>query len=117
MQNLEQIRAANALEPAKKLDRSAVNKLPAMILSNGLLATAAFCDAEGGGDNRSGMKLALEVTAEHLVQRGLLARGKGTARGIIEDLTTRDSIHLQRATSESMAFIAYLKRFAPKKGN
>jgi hypothetical protein len=30
MQNLEQIRAAAALEPAKELSRAAVNKLPAL---------------------------------------------------------------------------------------
>jgi len=115
MQNLEQIRAAHALEPAKKLDRKAVNRLPAMILANGLLAAAAFCDAEGGGDNRKDMKAALNATAAHLAQRGLIATGKNTAKGIIEDLSGRDSKHLHRATSEALAFIAYLKRFAPKK--
>ena len=115
MQNLEQIRAAHALEPAKNLDRSAVNKLPAMILANGLLAAAAFCDAEGGGDNRKDMKAVLNATAAHLAERGLIATGKNTAKGIIEDLSGRDSQHLHRATSEALAFIAYLKRFAPKK--
>jgi len=115
MQNLEQIRAAHALEPAKKLDRKAVNRLPAMILANGLLAAAAFCDADGGGPNRKDMKLALDATAIHLANRGLIAAGKNTTRGIIEDLSGRDSNHLHRATSEALAFIAYLKRFAPKK--
>ena len=112
MQNLEQIRAANALEPAKHLDRSAVNKLPAMILANGLLATAAFCDAEG--ENRKDMKGAMDATAAHLAKRELIAIGKNTTKGIIEDLSAGDSQRLQRATSEALAFIAYLKRFAPK---
>jgi len=115
MKNLEQIRAAHALERSKDLDRSAVNKLPAMILCNGLLATAAFCDAEGGGDNRKDMKLSLDATAYHLEQRGLIATGKNSAKGLAEDLSGRDSQHLQRATSEALAFISYLKRFAPKK--
>ncbi len=115
MQNLEQIRAAKALSPAKNLDRSAVNKLPAMILGNGLLAAAAFCDAEGGGDNRHDMKLAMDATAHHLAHRELIKTKNHTAKGMIEDLCGRDSIHLQRATSEALAFIAYLKRFAPKK--
>jgi len=115
MQNLEQIRAANALEPAKDLDRSAVNKLPAMVIANGLLATAAFCEAEGGGDNRSHMKSALDATACHLARRGLVAANTTTTKGLIEDLASRDSHHLQRATAEALAFIAYLKRFAPKK--
>ncbi len=115
MQNLEQIRAANALDPARNLDRSAVNKLPAIVVANGLLAAAAFCDADGGGENRKDMKLALDATAAHLAKRGLIAPEKKTTKGIIEDLSGRDSCHLQRATSEALAFIAYLKRFAPKK--
>lgn len=114
MKNLEQIRAANALEPAKDLSRSAVNKLPAMILANGLLATAAFCNAEGGGENRSDMKRALDATARHLANRGQLANGINTVAGMIQDLSHRSSHELQRATAEALAFIAYLKRFAPK---
>lgn len=114
MKNLEQIRAANALEPAKALSRSAVNKLPAMILANGLLATAAFCSADGGGENRGDMKKALDATAKHLANRGHLASGTNTVAGMIQDLSQRSSHELQRATAEALAFIAYLKRFAPK---
>ncbi len=113
-QNLEQLRAAAALEPAKELSRSAVNKLPAMILANGLLAAAAFCDAEGGGENRKDMKAALAATAKHLAARGHLAAGTNSVRVMIDDLSKRDSHVLQRATAEALAFIAYLKRFAPK---
>jgi CRISPR-associated protein Cmr5 len=115
MQNLEQIRAANALEPARDLDRSAVSKLPAMIIANGLLATAAFCEAEGGGDNRGQMKRALAATAIHLARRDLIADNITTTRELIEELAARDSHALQCATSEALAFIAYLKRFAPKR--
>jgi CRISPR type III-B/RAMP module-associated protein Cmr5 len=114
MKNLEQIRAANALEPAKDLSRSAVNKLPAMILANGLLATAAFCNAEGGGENRADMKKALAATAKHLASRGHLSPTTDTVAGMIADLCQRDSHQLQRATAEALAYIAYLKRFAPK---
>ncbi|MCL5099189.1 MAG: type III-B CRISPR module-associated protein Cmr5 [Candidatus Omnitrophica bacterium] len=112
MQNLEQIRAADALEPAKDLDRSAVNKLPAMIIANGLLATAAFCEAEGGGDNRSHMKRALDATTDHLSRRGLIAAGKTQTKDLIADIASRDSQYLQRASAEALAFIAYLKRFS-----
>jgi len=114
MKNLEQIRAANALNPAKELSRSAVNKLPAMILANGLLATAAFCNAVGGGENRADMKKALEATARHLASRGHLSSETKTVAEMIEDLSKRTSYELQRATAEALAFIAYLKRFAPK---
>jgi CRISPR type III-B/RAMP module-associated protein Cmr5 len=115
MQNLEQIRATNALQPARNLDRSAVNKLPALVLANGLLAAAAFCDAEGGGENRKDMKKAMDATAEHLSKRNIIAAGKKTTKELIQDLSNGDSQHLQRATSEALAFIAYLKRFAPRK--
>lgn len=33
---------------------------------------------------------------------------------MIENLSQRSSHDLQRATTEALAFIAYLKRFAPK---
>jgi CRISPR type III-B/RAMP module-associated protein Cmr5 len=119
MKNLEQIRAANALDPAKELSRSAVNKLPAMILANGLLATAAFCNAEGSGENRRDMQKALAATAKHLAERGLISSATATVEKMIvekmiDDLSKRTSYELQRATAEALAFIAYLKRFAPK---
>lgn len=117
MRNLEQIRAANALEPAKNLSRSAVSKLPAMILGNGLLATAAFCNADGGGDNRVDMKKALNATAAHLSKQGQLAPNSNTVTAMIADLSQRDSHHLQRATAEALAYLAYLKRFATKEGD
>lgn len=115
MQNLEQIRAAAALEPAQNLDRSAVNKLPALILANGLLATAAFCKAEGGGDNRGHMKRALDAVAAHLARQRLIAPAVTTTEGLIADLARLDSHHLQQATGEALAYLAYLKRFAPKR--
>lgn len=114
MKNLEQIRAAAALPAAKDLSRSAVNKLPALIMQSGLLATAAFCAAEGGGENRKDMKKAMDATAAHLASQGLLSSGINFVTGMIDDLSKRDSHQLQRATAEALAFIAYLKRFAPK---
>ena len=42
MQNLDQLRAAHAIKEALKTDKSSVAKLPAMLLSNGLLGTLAF---------------------------------------------------------------------------
>lgn len=114
MKNLEQVRAAAALPAAKDLSRSAVNKLPALIMQSGLLATAAFCAAEGGGENRKDMKKAMDATALHLASQGLLKSGISSVTGMIDDLSKRDSHQLQQATAEALAFIAYLKRFAPK---
>lgn len=117
MKNLEQIRAKHADDAIKrhdKLSRSAVNKLPAMIIQNGLLATTAFCITDGGGDNRAHMHTALHETARHLAALGLIASNISHAKDMIDDLCNRSSHELQRATAEALAFIAYLKRFAPK---
>lgn len=117
MKNLEQIRAAGALEPAKSLDKKAVNKLPAMIMSNGLLATIAFCHAESSGNNRSQMGNALMATARHLAGQDLALAGNADLMAFAKDLSERDSLHLQRATAEALAFIGYLRRFAKKDKN
>lgn len=117
MTNLEQVRAAAALGPAKTLDKSAVNKLPAMILSNGLLATISFCHSESTGGNRNQMANALLATAKHLADQHLAAPGGSDLMALAQDLSSRDSHHLQRATAEALAFIGYLRRFAKKDKN
>ncbi len=114
MKNLEQIRAAHAWGPSRTLDKAAVNKLPALILSNGLLATAAFCRKESTGNNRDGMGQAFEATAKHLALRGLVGASVNSIDGLIQDLVARNSMELQRATTEALAFIGYLRRFAEK---
>jgi CRISPR/Cas system CMR-associated protein Cmr5 small subunit len=111
MTNLEQVRARHALEQAAKLDRDNVQKLPALIINNGLLAATAFTlDAAA----REGMKRVMDAVALHLAARGLIAEKKTSARGIIEDLTAqgRDPQALWRATAEALAFLGYVKRFA-----
>lgn len=108
MQNLEQIRAAAALPVAVNLKRSAISKLPGLILNNGLLATSAFCDA----NNRPDLATAMEAIARHLAARGIVGRQVNAIQSMISDLSARDSLALQRATSEALAFISYLKRFA-----
>ncbi len=114
VQNLEQIRAKHALEKAEGLSRAAVNKIPALILTNGLLATAAFCNAESSGETRVDMKKALEATIEHLAKCGILAPQTRSIEEMIYQLSNRSSQDLQRATTEALAFISYLKRFASK---
>ncbi len=113
MKNLEQIRAQAALQPAQTLDRSAISKLPGMILTNGLLAAAAFCNAEGGGDNRSHLKNAMLAVKDHLKERKIISNASDI-KGMIQDLAGKDALNLQRATQEALAFLAYLKRFAKK---
>jgi len=117
MKNLEQIRAATAIGPAASLHKSAVNKLPALILTNGLLATISFCISEGGGENRSDMVRALQATAKHLATLGLVDAENTELKAMLNDLSARSSQHLQRTTDEAMAFIGYLRRFAKKDNN
>ena len=113
LQNLEQLRAAHALLKTDRLDRQAINKIPALIINNGLLAAAAF----SLGESRSGMRAAFEATTDYLKQRGHLASNTpATPDGLIDHLSRRaaTSADLQRATSEALAYLAYLKRFAKK---
>jgi CRISPR/Cas system CMR-associated protein Cmr5 small subunit len=117
MQNLDQIRAAAAskilpLGKPHPFDRSDVVGIPALILTNGLLAAAAYC-CEEGKDKRQGMKLAFDGIAAYLKSRDLTIATTG--QGLISDLTAKDSLALQRGTTEALAFLAYLKRFALKK--
>jgi CRISPR type III-B/RAMP module-associated protein Cmr5 len=126
MQNLDQVRAAHALNWLKKVNidakkpvlvRRDAAKLPAMLLSNGLLATFAFACEEGKAP-RSGLKKACEGIAVHL---GQSATGISELAGITspETLTDKlaqgDAFTLQRATAEALAYLSYLKRYAPKK--
>ena len=114
MQNLDQLRAAHANAAAAKTEKSSVAKLPGMILTNGLLATLAFA-CEDKKPNREKMKAAGDSLATHLAkfipEIGPATNGQvlGTALAQGSDLT------LQRATTEALAYLSYLKRYAPKK--
>ena len=112
MQNLEQIRAAHALsaENAAHFDKKVVNKLPALIVNSGLLAATAFTF----DTSRAEMNRVMTAVAQHLAQQGLIAATSRTAQSLVDDLSGRDSAHLQRATAESLAYLSYLKRFASK---
>ncbi len=131
MQNLDQIRAAAADTLCKPrqgqtnpdFDRSNVASIPALILTNGLLAAAAFC-CENDKDARKGMKAAFAGIAKHLQERRILnvVNNQGhrspapDGHQLINYLVVQDSHTLQRATTEALAFLSYLKRFAlPKK--
>lgn len=112
MQNLDQIRAGNALGAADRVSRKAVTKLPAMIVNNGLLAAAAFAN------NKSEELLeAMNAVAAHLADRriGRLppeTSGKTDAllRHLVGPAAGSDCLRL--ATSEALAYLSYLKRFA-----
>lgn len=112
MKNLEQIRAAAALPVAERTVKADVNKLPALIVANGLLATAAFAN-EDDGTKRPKMAAVVNGVARHLANVGILSRCTD-AKSMMQRLCSEDSPVLQRATAEALAFIGYVKRFAPK---
>jgi CRISPR/Cas system CMR-associated protein Cmr5 small subunit len=121
MHNLDQIRAAAALPVAEKTNKGDVNKLPAMILTNGLLAATAYATElkEKGVYKREAMAVVMNGVAEHLANpiHGLtvLEGNQGNAKAMTVALATHaQAIDLQRATTEALAFIGYVKRFAQK---
>lgn len=116
MQNLDQIRAAHAHRDAGKTNRAAVSKLPGMILTNGLLATFAFA-CEEGKTPRIKMKAAADSLATHLAQRLPTLGAVSDGTSLANKLADGDALTLQRATAEALAYLAYLKRYAPKKDN
>jgi CRISPR type III-B/RAMP module-associated protein Cmr5 len=116
MQNLDQIRAAAALEAAAQITRQVVSKLPAMILQNGLLPTAAFASEEkdDGTPKRPEMMAAFKTIGKHLVDREIVGDEVRSVRALIHDLSQNKPINLQRATTEALALLSFLKRFATK---
>lgn len=120
MKNLQQVRAAHALGKANALDKRHINKIPALILSNGLLPAAAFTI---DGESRKEMLDAFAAVAEHLCERGYLAANSPGQKprervvSMIRQLSTKNSAELQRATAESLAYLGFLKRFALKGGD
>jgi len=116
MQNLDQLRAAHALNAAADTDKSSVAKLPGMILTNGLLATLAFaCEAKK--ENRKGQLAAADALAKHLAATIPELAGATTGNALGTKFAAKDTeaLTLQRATTEALAYLSYLKRFAEKK--
>lgn len=113
MKNLEQIRAKNAMdveiERNEKDSKSIAKKVPTMILENGILAAAAFALESNVKGYRSVFENGI---IPHLRDIGDLPDEQTDLRGFISYLTGCDSNVLRRITSEIMAYLNYLRRFA-----
>lgn len=131
MKNLEQIRAKHALDfwhpvqghpPAARgvNQGDVVSKLPGLIVSNGLLQTAAFAKSKGGGHEEL-----LRAVFQFLCHpdRALLPPPPQPRQGeteldtyirLLTDGQEATSQRLQTATAEALAYLGYLKRFATK---
>lgn len=115
---LEQNRGANAWEMVQQVQdkgfrteyRSLVRKLPSYIMLTGLGQTLAFLHAKAGSGSNE--HHALEV---HLSQWVLQEMKDNTGQKLLlhwildKDRTTDD---YRRATNETLAYLAWLKRFA-----
>lgn len=121
MRNFEQIRAANAFEAAtsnqfkgKNGGASVVKKVPTQIRENGFLGALAFA-IEKNIDNTPGYKNVFEAIMKHLpsVNCDFGINCNGEIEDFFSGLSTkRDADVLRAITSESMAYLNYLRRFA-----
>lgn len=118
MQNLEQIRAGDALNAARsrafagKNRGEVVKKVPAMIRESGLLAALAFALERNDKDKlkNEGHFAVFQAVTEHL--------GKDRDPDALMDrLSSRaSSTELREDTVQTLSYLAYLRRFADKEG-
>jgi CRISPR/Cas system CMR-associated protein Cmr5 small subunit len=132
MQNLDQIRAKHALhfwKPEQGQPPTArgvnqgdvISKLPSLIISNGLLATLAFAKSKGAASGH--FELMREVFRFLCSEDRRALPAPPARRNGDDDLdpyiclltegNEATSIRLQIATAEALAYLGYLKRFAP----
>lgn len=125
MENLEQLRAAGALRFWQANPRAnqgedggdVVNGLPALIVNHGLLATAAYAQAKGGSYQTIFADLlhhvAIVCSAALAPQPNVTRQNPPRLIAYLTALTQGSSPQLQQATREALAYLSYLKRFAP----
>jgi CRISPR/Cas system CMR-associated protein Cmr5 small subunit len=114
IQNLDQKRAFNAITSQGKWagvnDGQVVKKIPALIRENGLLGAAAFAL-----EKKSGYEDVFNAIIRHLADSGIHKIEKAIPlEDFILKVSEMDSSGLRAITSESMAFLNYLRRFAKK---
>jgi len=131
MKNLEQIRARNALRAVDQIQHGdlrgedkgdVLTGFPALIITNGLLATIAFSMSKSKVDKKtdsykkSGHEQICDFIAEHLQDGlvGALPIGTRTADAMLKWLThdKQTSSDLRLCTAETLAYLNYLRRFA-----
>ena len=122
MQNLNQIRALHALKDAQdtvfagKDGGQVVKKVPAMIMEAGLLGALAFAIEKG--DKADGYSKVLMYTMKHCQDCGSdivdFSHDCEDLKGILEDICGMESTELRALTSEAMAYLSFLRRFAQK---
>lgn len=109
MQNLEQKRAAHALEKAPNIDggvgngdpRGVVKKIPSLVITCGILSSMAFAKEKGAG-------YADVFNAFIDYYAPLTGRSLDDA---LSAMCEMDAQALRHTTAEFMAYLSYLRRF------
>ena len=121
MQNLEQVRARNALAFAKSGTISGekggevIKKIPPLVLNHGFLASAAYSFEDKKGD----WQKVFDAIALHLADPdiAIVPADKVRDRATLMDYLTAKSTTsevLKLATAEAMAWLQYARRFVKK---
>jgi len=119
MQNLEQVRARNALNFASKgfvtgeKGGEVIKKVSPLIQNHGLLATAAYSFTE-----KEGWQKVFDAIAQHLADKdiGIIDSGCTDRSKLMEFFTRKETTSetLKLATAETMAWLTYARRFVKK---
>ena len=123
MKNLEQVRAANALDAGKKnyrgvKDGEVVKKIPAMIRENGLLTALAFAVERKDGDalKHEGHHGVWKAIIEHLAHKDIKRLARSCSPDDLVVFLAQDAnataACLRDITEETLAYLNYLRRFA-----
>ncbi len=116
MKNLEQIRAKNALAAAergigggKNAGKAVAKKVPTMIMANGIIAAAAFAN-----EVAAGYEDVFRAIITHLADENVkLLKQEISLKQFIKKLTDEvNSSELRHITTEAIAYLNYLRRFA-----
>ena len=114
MNNLDQIRARNALKDATKTfggeaGGEVVKKVPTMIRDNGLIGAMAFARDKGGD-----FWELWECIAAHVSTPEVTDLRCGCAEELLKHAVNACASDLRRLTDEALAYLNYLRRFAKK---
>ena len=116
MQNLEQVRARNALTlgpVSGDKGGEIIKKVAPLILNHGLLATTAYSFTE-----KEGWQKVFDAIARHLADMdiAIVPETVKNRQELMEFLTRKDtsSETLKLATAEAMAWLTYARRFVKK---
>lgn len=117
--NLEQYRALMALASAKDIElgtgggQMVAKKASTQILENGFLGALAFAiePKKGGGFKNPGHQSVFEAVRKYLVGISALKKSPTTEEMMFE-ASSRSADDLRYITSETVAYMNYLRRFA-----